>query len=94
MPPGQFHQTLLDGERLRLSLTGQDALERADTLRVERRAAPLAQEGDRKLVRPGLAVDTLRDQGVVDVADRQDPDVEGIAGPAIPCGYPEPSRRS
>ena len=43
---------------------------------VERRARLLAQEGDRPLVRPGVAVDAGRDERVVDVADGEDPGVE------------------
>ena len=57
-------------------LTADHARERVDTLLVERRPGLGPQVVDRVLLRPRVAVDPLRDQRVVDVADGEDPSVE------------------
>ena len=57
-------------------LTADHARERLDTLLVERRPGLGTQVVDRVLLRPRVAVDPLRDQRVVDVADGEDPSVE------------------
>ena len=61
---------------MRARLTADHTRERLDTPLVERRPGLGAQVVDRVLLRPRVAVDPLRDQRVVDVADREDPSVE------------------
>ena len=59
------------------------------TTAVERDPRLLAEQRQRFLVRPGIAVDPARDQCVVDVADREDPGVEvelvGGRGRGVPA---------
>ena len=57
-------------------LAGEDAVEGLDARRVEHDARTFSEKCHRALVRPGGSVDPGRDERVVYVADRQDPDVE------------------
>ena len=67
-------------------LPRDDLLERGDAAPVERRVDLLAQERERPLVRPGLAIDAPRAERVVDVADRQDPLSSERCDRSTPCG--------
>jgi len=58
-------------------LATDHACERFDAAFVECRPDLRAQVVDRVLLRPRVAVDPLRDECVVDVADREDAGVEG-----------------
>ena len=59
------------------SLALQHLLERPDTPGVEGRSGICLQEGNRLFVRPRRAIDAGRDERVIDVANAQDPGVEG-----------------
>ena len=79
------------GNRL---LALEHALESRHAARIERRARVLAEERDRLLVRPGRPVHPRGDQGVVDIAYRQDARVETDALGGEPSRIPRPSSRS
>src|SRR5688500_12686843 len=79
--------TLLDPARLDRDRERQAAVQHAfeglDTTTVESSSGFLVEQAQGALVRPRLAVDALRTQGVVDVAHGQDASLERERGGAV-----------